>query len=289
MNYLDEVYKQTADGGYFDFTRCQKPNGRIYGTSGSCKSGTEIGAKEEPAAKAGGKFGGVKVGTDKRLMALSVGQLKQLREDPRLYDYQKKKIDEVLAKKSSDTPKTPEAAKSVATTKTEAKPKGLFMKGDDVDIYEVEKKAEAWRKEAGLNATPGTLDWKHDRVHALTHEFLGGSDKVGKWLGNDGKSPTGAEETLVNMVHRTAALKARGDDPRLSDSHLQEYFRRDILFMTGRNNIKDEDMKYYYKENGEPDTEKFVKKYREMEASPGYDKLLDASHSAWSNAGDYVL
>jgi len=168
-------------------------------------------------------------------------------------------------------------------------PKGLFMAGKDVDIQEVEKKAEAWRKEAGLDAAPGTLDWKHDRVHALTHEFLGGSDKVGKWLGNNGKSPTGAEETLVNMVHRSAALKGQGDDPKLSDKDLEKYFNRDIQFMTGRNNIKDEDMKYYYKEDGEPDTGKFIKKYREMEASPGYDKLLDASHSAWSNAGEYML
>lgn len=182
-----------------------------------------------------------------------------------------------------------EQAKEGGKAKPRKEPKGLFMSGKDVDIFEVEKKAEAWRKEAGLNATPGTVDWKHDRVHALTHEFLGGSDKVGKWLGNDGKSPTGAEETLVNMVHRTAALKARGDDPKLSDRDLENYFRRDIQFMTGRGSIKDGDMKHYYKEDGEPDTGKFVKKYREMEASPGYQQLLEASHSAWSNAGDYVL
>ena len=172
---------------------------------------------------------------------------------------------------------------------TPKEPKGLFMSGADVDIFEVEKKAEAWRKEAGLDATPGTIDWKHDRVHALTHEFLGGSDKIGEWLGNNGKSPTGAEETLVNMVHRAAALKGRGDSPKLTDMDLDTYFRRDISFMTGRGNISDSDLKLYYKENGEPDTQRFIEKYREMEASPGYQQLLDASHSAWSNAGDYVF
>ena len=225
MSYLDDVFKQTADGGYFDFTRCQRPDGTYYGTSGKCRKGKEAEAKEKAEAK---------------------------------------------------TPK-------------KNKPTGLFMSGSNVDIYDVEQKAEAWRKEAGLNATPGTIDWKHDRVHVLAHEFLGGSDKIGKWLGNNGKSPTGAEETLVNMVHRAAALKARGDSPKLTDMDLDTYFRRDISFMTGRGNIPDGDLKLYYKENGEPDTQKFIKKYREMEASPGYQELLDASHSAWTNAGDYVF
>lgn len=112
MNYLDDVFKQTADGGYFDFARCQKPNGQIYGTRGKCRSGVEIGAKEEttsvpkaaPAAKGAVKLGGAKVGTEKRLLSLSVSQLKQLREDPRLYDYQKKKIDSIIAKKESEAP-----------------------------------------------------------------------------------------------------------------------------------------------------------------------------------------
>jgi hypothetical protein len=117
MNYLDEVYKQTADGGYFDFTRCQRPNGTIYGTSGKCKSGTEIGAKEAAgapqtasAAQKPAKLGGAKVGSEKRLLAFSVGQLKQLREDPRLYDYQKKKLDSLIAKKESEGPKPTTAA-----------------------------------------------------------------------------------------------------------------------------------------------------------------------------------
>jgi hypothetical protein len=105
MNYLEEVFRQTADGGYFDFTRCQRPSGTFYGTAGQCKSGDEVGPAEQPAAAPKAKSGGVKVGTEKRLMALSVGQLKQLREDPRLYDYQKKKIDDILAKKGGESAK----------------------------------------------------------------------------------------------------------------------------------------------------------------------------------------
>ena len=266
----------------WDFARCVKPDGSAYGTGGTCRLGTREDKEDEPAKAS--KKPDVGRLTQKKIDSLSDEQLKSLVKHPKLYDYQRERLQQELEKRGGNKPE-PKPAKA----KAKAEPKGLFMSGKNVDIYEVEKKAEAWRKEAGLNATPGTVDWKHDRVHALTHEFLGGSDKIGKWLGNNGKSPTGAEETIINMVHRTAALKARGDDSKLSDRDLENYFKRDIQFMTGRNSIKDEDMKYYYKEDGEPDTKKFVKKYREMEASPGYQQLLDASHSAWSNAGDYVL
>lgn len=124
MSYLDDVFKQTADGGYFDFARCQKPNGQIYGTRGKCRSGVEIGAKEEvasvpksaPAAKGATKLGGAKVGTEKRLLSLSVSQLKQLREDPRLYDYQKKKLDSIIAKKESEAPDPGRRTRDLAST-----------------------------------------------------------------------------------------------------------------------------------------------------------------------------
>ena len=106
MSYLDDVFKQTANDGYFDFTRCQRPNGTIYGTSGRCRSGTEIGAKEAPAAQKPAKLGGAKVGSEKRLLTLSVDQLKQLRNDPRLYDYQKQKIDSIITKKGSQSTKS---------------------------------------------------------------------------------------------------------------------------------------------------------------------------------------
>jgi len=171
--------------------------------------------------------------------------------------------------------------------KTPKAPKGLFLAGDAVDIYDVEKKAEEWRQAAGLDAFPGTLDWMHDRVHALVHEFVGGSDKIGEWAGQGPRTPTPAEETLVNMVHRASALKARGDSPKLlDDMQLEKYFVRDIQFMQGRGNIKDEDAKHYFKESGDVNVEKFINKYREMEATPGFDKLLDASHRAFTNAGE---
>jgi hypothetical protein len=178
-------------------------------------------------------------------------------------------------------------------SKKQKAPKGLFSKGSDVDLVKVEKAADKWRKKAGLDASPGTNDWKHDRVHVLTHSFLGGSNKIGEWIGQGPKSPTPAEETLVNMVHRAGALKGRGDDYKLSDNDLKRYFTRDIQVLTGRNQIPDEHLSKYMTTESDgyvrPNYEKFITKYREMENTPGFDKLLDAAHTSFTNVGDIML
>ena len=54
---------QTADfseGGTYDFTRCMRADGSFYGTRGSCKKGSQAGAKEqpEPSAPRGSGSGG---------------------------------------------------------------------------------------------------------------------------------------------------------------------------------------------------------------------------------------
>lgn len=206
----------------YDFTRCQRPDGTFYGTSGKCRKGFEVGAKDEKSRKP-----------------------------------------------------------------------SLFEQGDDVDFYEVEVRAEAWRKKAGLNAFPGTADWSHDRVHVLVHDFLGGDEKIGKWIGGDPKSPTPAEETLVNMVHRAASLKARGEDYKLTDRDLTMYFNRDIRVTWSRNQIPDNMLSRYLTKDKDGletvNTKIFIEKYREMEKTPGFDKLLDASHRMWVKAGDYMF
>ena len=46
IQWLENVFSQTADEGYFDFARCKRANGTFYGTSGKCKKGVEVGAKE---------------------------------------------------------------------------------------------------------------------------------------------------------------------------------------------------------------------------------------------------
>jgi hypothetical protein len=196
----------------------------------------------------------------------------------------------LIAQRNEERAGKPKEA--AATPKPPKEPKGLFSKGSNVDFVAVEKAAEKWRQEAGLSASPGTLDWKHDRVHALTHSFLGGANKIGEWIGQGPKSPTPAEETLVNLVHRDAALKARGEG-RMDTNDLKRYITRDIQVVTGRNQIADKDMDKYMTTAKDgvyrPDYDKFIAKYEEMRNTPGFDKLLDAAHASWSNAGDTML
>jgi hypothetical protein len=171
--------------------------------------------------------------------------------------------------------------------------RGLFNKEGDMDFAAVEAAAETWRKKAGLDAAPLTLTWKHDMVHVLVHNFLGGSGKIGSWIGEGSKSPTVAEETLVNMIHRASALRGRGYDYSLTDRDLNIYFTRDISFMLSRGDISPQIKSLYYKDNesgvNTPDVKKFITKYREMEKAPGFDKLLNAAHRSFTNAGEYFL
>lgn len=172
----------------------------------------------------------------------------------------------------------------------------LFSAGKNVDIEKVEAKAAEWRKIAGLSAEPDTVDWKHDRVHALVHEFLGGYHKIGEWNGEGKVTPTPAEEILVNMIHRAASTKGSGGDPRekMSDYQLREYLRRDVGFMSSRGDINKKNIRLYHKfikneygrdENEGIDFPRFIKKYREMESSPQFDNLLDAAHQSFTDAG----
>lgn len=175
----------------------------------------------------------------------------------------------------------------------EKKNESLFLQGKDVDIAAVEAKAEEWRKKAGLQATPGTVDWKHDRVHALFHEFVGGDEAIGKWIGGDPKSPTPAEEALVNMVHRAASLKAMGEDYKFTDRELARYFTRDLQVTWGRGQIPDNMLSRYFKDDEDGinriNYEIFIDKFREMQNKPGFDKLLEASHAMWTEAGEYMF
>jgi hypothetical protein len=190
---------------------------------------------------------------------------------------------EVGAREKSETEKT-----SIKGPKSR-----LYGPDGKVDITEVEKKAEEWRKRSGLEASPGTVDWSHDRVHALVHDFIGGEDKIGIWIGSGPKSPTPAEETLVNMVHRAAALKAKGEDYAFSDRDIAMYISRDISVTKGRNQIPDEMLSRYFitdKDGIERvHYELFIEKFREMQKTPGYERLLDGAHDMWTNAGEIML
>lgn len=44
---LESVFSQTANGGYYDFTVCERPDGSKYGTGGQCRKGKETSATEK--------------------------------------------------------------------------------------------------------------------------------------------------------------------------------------------------------------------------------------------------
>jgi hypothetical protein len=85
----------------WDFARCQRPDGSVYGSRGECKKGTEIGAKEEVAAKPK-KTRKEKV---KELVAKATPE-------------QKTKIKKALAAKKSEEPaKSPDEVKEAIQAK----------------------------------------------------------------------------------------------------------------------------------------------------------------------------
>jgi hypothetical protein len=79
----------------WDFTRCQRANGTFYGTSGKCRSGSEVDAKEKPEAKpkAAKKKASPKKKVDEKLAKLKPEQLTKLAKDPRLTSEQKAKVE----------------------------------------------------------------------------------------------------------------------------------------------------------------------------------------------------
>jgi hypothetical protein len=278
----------------FDFTRCVRPNGTYYGTSGKCRKGKEVGQspmkklnlRGQELANALGHHGQI----EERVRSDNGGSMASKKA--------KKELEEALRKEGVPTKKELKEMlrlqKEERSKKTTVKGENsLFSQGKDVDIVEVEARAEKWRKKAGLDASPGTVDWKHDRVHVLVHDFLVWDDKLGKCLVGDSKSPTPAEETLVNMVHRAASLKAKGEDYKFSDSDLAMYFSRDIGVTRYRNQIPKEMEDRYLTTDKDGirrvNYERFIEKFREMEKTPGFEKLLDASHYMWTTAGDYMF
>ena len=111
-SYLQEVYSQTADGGYFDFARCQRADGTIYGSPGKCKKGKEIGAKEETPAKK--PSADRKMQLTAKIKAMSAADLKKVAKDPRLSERQRGKLQELIAAKESQEKKVTTPAAKVA-------------------------------------------------------------------------------------------------------------------------------------------------------------------------------
>ena len=116
---------------------------------------------------------------------------------------------------------------------------------------------------------------EHDRVHILLHEFLGGETKAAEWMGEGKKTPTMAEEMLVNFIHRN--VDQVPITKRLSDEELRWSLGNEIEAGLMMGFIKPES-KYF--KNGEPNVDLFIKKVREMENTPGFDLLVEAAQKA---------
>ena len=228
MSYLDDVFKQTADGGYFDFARCQRADGSFYGTGGTCRSGDKVGAREvdpskksaAPVKAAKAKLGGVKVGTEKALMALTSSQLKQLREDPRLYDYQKAKIDAVIAKKGGDAASSVKpSAKPASSAKPEPKPAAKAKPGEMETIPKVPSKISDEKLEASFNRSVERLNKLTAEADALRKEGASYDDPrlrvLSRQIGRAEYSANLARQAY-HAVDRDRFLRAVGEEEVVS-------------------------------------------------------------------------
>lgn len=175
MSYLDEVFKQTADGGYFDFSRCVRPDGSAYGTGGTCRIGTRQDKEDEPG-KAPEKAGAGRL-TQKKIGSLSDEQLKSLIKSPKLYDYQRERLQQELDKRGGSQPKpsikSPEKPKE---TEAKSEPAKNTSKISDEKLKAAFDKStsamEAAEKEKKKIQAEG-VNWDDPRSQAV-------SEKIGK-------------------------------------------------------------------------------------------------------------
>ena len=138
----------------WDFARCQRPNGTFYGTRGKCRSGDEVGAKEEvpakPAAKkkrpavkkaaakkpVAKKKAAVKTPTAKKkksspakakkaLEKATPEQLEKLKSNPRVTPEQKKVLDKAIAEKKQKPVEPPKPEEKGYKPREREERKGL--------------------------------------------------------------------------------------------------------------------------------------------------------------------
>lgn len=104
MAHLDDVFRQTAAEGYFDFARCQRKDGSIYGSpTGTCRKGTLIGDDDAAKGQKPSAAGAGKMQLTAKIKAMSATDLQKIADDPRLSDRQKNKLQRLIkAKKTSE-------------------------------------------------------------------------------------------------------------------------------------------------------------------------------------------
>ena len=118
-----------SENDTFDFVRCQRPNGTYYGTSGTCRKGAQVGAKEKAALKKAAK-----AGNQKAKVALAVVEGKMTKAQA------KKELGGGGEAKAAPAPKAKEQPKKVES-KSDAKP-------SKKEGYEPKRKSEEKEKTA---------------------------------------------------------------------------------------------------------------------------------------------
>lgn len=102
----------------WDFARCVRSDGSAYGTGGTCRLGTKQEKEDEPG-KSPKKADTGRL-TQKKIGSLSDEQLKSLIESPKLYDYQRERLQQELGKRGGGQPK-PSIKSPEKPKETEAK------------------------------------------------------------------------------------------------------------------------------------------------------------------------
>lgn len=115
------MYGSFSEGAQqtWDFVRCQRPDGSFYGTSGKCKSGSEVGAKE--IQKAQPKTRRAKEALEKA----TPEQLKAVASNPKATPAQKAVVEKAIAKKKEKPEESPKPEEKGYKPREREERKGL--------------------------------------------------------------------------------------------------------------------------------------------------------------------
>lgn len=102
----------------WDFARCQRKDGTYYGTSGKCRKGSEVGAKEVKEAQPKTRRG------RKALEQATPEQLQKLAASPKVTPAQKAVLEQAAEKKKKEAPAAPPEPKGYKPKEREER-KGL--------------------------------------------------------------------------------------------------------------------------------------------------------------------
>jgi hypothetical protein len=137
--YLQEVFSQTADDGYFDFARCMRDDGTIYASpTDTCRKGKKIDGDEVPAKKTSSER---KMQLTAKIKAMSAADLQKIADDPRLSDRQKRKLQRLIKAKKTETPTTSAAKIARPVDSKVAAKVDKAMKKKNEDPFTPEQKA----------------------------------------------------------------------------------------------------------------------------------------------------